>query len=121
MQTSGPRGNELSQQVHRVGFHFPSDIVHRACVMLDIDLDKLDDFLRRHEEWPEEKPRRGNARTSRRLKKLASEKKMIDVSKMSQADLDNQAKSAILDMFPAIPEDNLHEIVDHAFELVSLI
>lgn len=38
---------------------------------------------------------------------------------MSQGDLDHQASSAILDMFPAIPKRNLNEIVEHAFELVS--
>ena len=89
--------------------------------MLDIDLDTLEDLLRRHEEWPEEKPktRRGGLRSSKRLKKSASGKNMLDVSKMSQTDLDLQAKSAILDMFPAIPQDNLHEVIDHAFEIVG--
>ena len=89
--------------------------------MLDIDLNTLEDLLRRHEEWPEEKPkpRRGGVRNSKRLKKSAPGKKMLDVSKMSQIDLDQQAKSAILDMFPAIPQDNLHEVIDHAFEIVG--
>ena len=119
-QVAGSKGNELSQQVHRVGYHFPVDIVNRACNMLNIDLKELDELLRRHELWPEEKPR-GQFRSRRTKKSAAASKKLIDLTKMKQVDLDAQAKAAILDMFPAIPTNNLHEVIDHAFEIVSIL
>ena len=90
--------------------------------MLNINLKELEELLRRHEEWPEERPKRGQVQRSRRTKKAAAaNKKLIDFTGMSQADLDAQARSAILDMFPAIPKATLLDIVEHAFEIVSNI
>ena len=38
---------------------------------------------------------------------------------MSQNEIDRQAKNAIRDLFPSIPDKDLKEIITHAFELVS--
>ena len=38
---------------------------------------------------------------------------------MSQREIDSQARDAIQDLFPSIPQRDLDEIVEHAFELVS--
>ena len=103
-----------------MGYHFPESIVERACTSLGIDLDVEDDVLRRHEEWPEERPRhvrRTNYQHSKRSKKQGV-RRGAEILEMSQVELDVEAKAAILDMFPAIPEATMLDIIDHAFEKV---
>ena len=103
----------LSQQVHRIGHHFPSSVVGRACLSLGIDLSRSGHVLRQHELWRPE-------RQDRKKKGLKLPGKDASDSKLSQAVVDTQAREAIRDLFPKIPEQNMHEIIQHAFELVSL-
>ena len=89
---------------------------------LGIDLDKEDAVLRKHETWPKDEPKRGkgghrHANLTKRFGKppLSEE---LNLLQMTQDEIDAQAKAAILDMFPAIPHENLYQIILHSFELV---
>lgn len=121
-KTINKDNTELSKQVHRVGFHFPAEIVQRALTSLGIDLDKEDAVLRKHEIWPKDEPKRGrggnrNANLMKRNGKPQLQKG-LNLLQMTQEEVDAQAKAAILDMFPAVPHENLYQIILHSFELV---
>ena len=75
---------------------------------LGIDLSQSGHVLHRHELWPKERPRA-----------LQIVEKNVQEPQISQHELDKQAKAAILDLFPAIPRNDVEDIVNHAFELVS--
>ena len=100
--------NELSKEVHRVGWHFPSSVVSRACMSLGIDISQSGRALKRHHKWPKEVPR----------SKQTTKDSKVEGQSQSQVEIDAQAKAAIKDLFPAIPPNDLHQIVDHAFDLV---
>ena len=106
----------IADQMHRIGYHFPSSIVARACTSLGIDLTRDGRVLHNQRNWEvtaRPKPR------SRKWQKLLAE----NASKpgLSQAAIDTQAREAIKDLFPKIPQKDLHDIVTHAFELVGYI
>ena len=121
-KTIAKESTELSKQVHRIGFHFPAEIVQRALTSMGIDLDKEDAILRKHETWPknESKRGRGGHRHANLIKRNGKPVvcKDLNLLQMTQEEVDSQAKAAILDMFPAIPQENLYQIILHSFELV---
>jgi hypothetical protein len=100
--------------MHRIGYHFPSSIVARACTSLGIDLSRDGRVL--HNQHDLEAAARPKPRNRKWQKLLAD-----NASKpgLSQAAIDTQAREAIKDLFPKIPPKDLHDIVTHAFELVG--
>ncbi|MCJ1243502.1 hypothetical protein MMC30_000699 [Trapelia coarctata] len=102
----------IADQMHRIGYHFPSSIVARACTSLGIDLSRDGRVLHNQQDF--EAAPRPKAR-NRKWQKLLAE----NASKpgLSQAAIDTQAREAIKDLFPKIPQKDLHDIVTHAFEL----
>jgi len=88
--------------------------VARACTSLGIDLSRDGRVLHNQQDF--EAAPRPKAR-NRKWQKLLTE----NASKpgLSQAAIDTQAREAIKDLFPKIPQKDLHDIVTHAFELVG--
>lgn len=105
----------LSHEVHRIGHHFPSLVVEKACMSLGISLTQSGHVLPtqtvQHTAHHEPGPR--NRVTMNQLGGNAPLE--VDVP---QAILDTQAREAIKDLFPKIPEKDLHQIIRRAFKKV---
>ena len=113
-QTSKPSATALlAKHVHRVGYHFPSYIVGTACSTLGVTLNKHG----RVAQLPD-----GQGLSIQTSQKKRKGTQMSDVSasspELTQAAIDTQARNAIKDLFPNIPEKDLHDIVRRAFEKV---
>jgi hypothetical protein len=105
----------LSHEVHRIGHHFPSLVVEKACMSLGVSLTQSGHVLppQRIQHTAHHKPGHRNKVKINRLGWSAP--LQVDVS---QAILDTQAREAIKDLFPKIPEKDLHEIIRRAFKKV---
>lgn len=121
------RAIHLSHEVHRIGYHFPSYIVGRACISLGIDLSQTGHVLRRQQDWfvkastkPPRQPRQPPKNRDKNKKKKLHKSGSVESpsSEVSQATLDTQAREAIKDLFPKIPDKDLHDIVSRAFRKV---
>lgn len=104
---------DLSQQVHRIGYHFPSYIVDKACMSLGVQLSHSGQVIRRQQVMLAEPRKRS---TLKKTRKLRGDRNSSPKSDISQATLDTQAREAIRDLFPKIPERDLHAIVARAFQ-----
>ena len=116
VQMSNPKNPELSQEVHRVGFHFSSLVVENACLSLGVTLTESgrvvqSSFAFLNEDVPGRNPKK-------KMKRKGRESPKFDLN-MSQATIDTQAREAITDLFPKIPPGDLHEIVARSFQKVK--
>jgi len=110
--------------VSRIGYHFASSIVARACNDLgvyitpsghactSIDTNEISVLA------PDSKktvyPKQNNLRVRLRSKrKIHTEQEPI-----SQERLNYEARNALTDLFPKIPEQDLSSIISHAFKKV---
>ena len=112
---SNPKNPELSQEVHRVGYHFSSVVVERACLSLGVTLTQTgrvvqSSFATLNEDLLRPRPKAKGKRKGRESPKF-------DLSS-SQAVIDTQARQAIKDLFPKIPAQDLHEVVARSFQKV---
>ncbi|USP76020.1 hypothetical protein yc1106_03294 [Curvularia clavata] len=100
---------KLSHHVHRVGHHFPMEIISLACSKFGYtydetsglrkvkdDGDRNDWIARRFEDYSSRQAGQGQPTTEKETKSYVD--------------------GAIRDLFPKIPDDDLQAIVDHAFE-----
>ena len=119
VQTSRYQHEELSREVHRIGYHFPSTIVDRACLSLGITLTNSGKVAQSKiaffEDQASSHDRRSSKRKQRRSGRTGSPN--FDIT-LSQAIIDTQARDAIRDLFPNIPGKDLHEIIARAFQKV---
>ena len=105
----------MAHETHRSGYHFPIEIVDFAAktlnVTLDdtgrIDKDRLDPVV-------------GNPNRVVLTKKQRDKHPDLEDSQkeLTQAEIDTQAREAISDLFPKLPEQDLRDIVARAFEKV---
>lgn len=105
----------LSHEVHRIGYHFPSLVVEKACMSLGVSLSQSGQVLTsdgKFSSMQQRLPPTKKKRT-RRVRTTVAPKDDI-----SQATLDTQAREAIRDLFPKIPEKDLHDIICRAFQKV---
>ena len=115
-QMSNPKNPELSQEVHRVGYHFSSVVVESACLSLGVTLTESGRVVQStFASLNEEPPGRGMKRKS---KTKGRESPKFDLS-LSQATIDTQARESITDLFAKIPLEDLHNIVSRSFQKVS--
>ena len=84
----------------------------RACLSLGVDLSRDGRVLRYQHDWAVDNAQ--PAQEHRTRLNLLNQ----NSSKLSQATIDTQAREAIRDLFPKIPDKDLRDIVTHAFELV---
>ena len=110
----------LSEQVGRVGYHFPSNTVNQACRLLGVKLAKSGkvDFELESCRNPIRHSRPGASASQMKGKKLAPTTIDLVEDEMSQKELDAQATSAIRELFPRIPEKDIKQIVTRAFRKV---
>lgn len=103
LQQTTPHVNthDLSQHVHRIGYHFPSTVVATACSELGLYLTSA-----------------GKAVPFHTLGGLQSHPQAE--SEVSQITINTEARDAIKDLFPNIPEHDLYQIIKTAFQKVSL-
>lgn len=113
---------ELSKEVHRVGYHFSTRIVDKACESLGVTLNASGRVVQSHLAYLDE-DERGDRFQSRqeRLRKSRPVVRPADgrlEPTLSQALIDTQARDAIHDLFPQIPARDAHDVISRAFEKV---
>ncbi|WEW55646.1 hypothetical protein PRK78_001078 [Emydomyces testavorans] len=96
------RMHNLSQQVHRIGYHFPSVVVANVCMERGVFLSSTGKVMPyRH------LPSHGHVRDLMRERRADSE--------ISQNTINTEARDAIRDLFPNIPDKDLNQIIKTAF------
>lgn len=93
--------HDLSQHVHRIGYHFPSTVVATACAELGLYLASSGEAMPFH-----------TLGTAQNHPPAESE--------VSQITINTEARDAIKDLFPNIPQHDLFQIIKTAFQMVSL-
>ncbi|CDM30040.1 hypothetical protein DTO006G1_6254 [Penicillium roqueforti] len=92
------RHHNLSQHVHRIGYHFPSTVVAAVCSELGFYLTSTGKTV------PSTFP----------IQKL--ENNIRGESEISQQTLNTEARDALKDLFPNMPEKDLNQIIKTAFQ-----
>ncbi|KAF3393080.1 hypothetical protein DPV78_009378 [Talaromyces pinophilus] len=97
--TTTPHQNThgLSQQVHRVGYHFPSTVVAQKCMELGLYISENGNVV------PFEQFGTKSARTDGD----------VDVPQIT---INTEARDVIRDLFPRIPDDDINQIIKTAFQ-----
>ncbi|MCJ1263955.1 hypothetical protein MMC22_003826 [Lobaria immixta] len=103
----------LSHEVHRVGYHFPSLVVEKACMSLGVSLSQSGHVLPNNGKLPSIHQQQRSVNKRKNTRGLRDNSINTDIS---QATLDTQAREAIKDLFPKIPDKDLHEIICRAFQ-----
>ncbi|KAJ5689759.1 hypothetical protein N7462_004151 [Penicillium macrosclerotiorum] len=89
--------HNLSQHVHRIGYHFPSTVVAAACSELGLYLTSTGKAVPFHTLGSLENPPPADSETS-------------------QITINTEARDAIRDLFPNIPDNDLNQIIKTAFQ-----
>lgn len=95
--TPHQRMHDLSQQVHRIGYHFPSVVVATICMERGFFLSSMGKVMPYRQGAP---------------------KRRAD-SDLSQNAINAEARDAIKDLFPNIPKKDLGQIIKTAFQKVG--
>ncbi|RMZ85361.1 hypothetical protein DV737_g825, partial [Chaetothyriales sp. CBS 132003] len=98
--------HELSRVVHRVGYHFPSEVVSRVCAMYGIRLDSRGRLIK-------EKGQNDDMF----MRVYQNGELVLNENVRSQTDINTEAKEIIQDLFPKIPDKDLFQIIKTAFQL----
>ena len=114
VQTRPTKGRQGPLDVHRVGYHFPSVAVERACQSLGVTLSNGGQVLLNTGRLAAAQAKSKRSTGNKRKRQM-----MSPVSDVSQATLDTQAREAIRDLFPRLPEVDLHEILVESFQKVG--
>ncbi|OJD19254.1 hypothetical protein AJ78_00784 [Emergomyces pasteurianus Ep9510] len=102
--TPHQRMHDLSQQVHRIGYHFPSVVVATICMERGLFLSSTGKVVPYHA-----------ASSSQYPAKVLERERRAD-SEVSQNTINVEAKDAIKDLFPNIPTKDLNRIIKTAFQ-----
>jgi hypothetical protein len=99
---------KLSHHVHRVGHHFPVEIISLACSKFGYVYDEARGL---HED-------KTGARTNWIAQSIEdySSRQAAHGRPTTQKEDKEQTRGAVREMFPKIPEADLHAIINHAFE-----
>ncbi|KAI4169596.1 MAG: hypothetical protein LQ348_007247 [Seirophora lacunosa] len=115
---STSRSNSLSEQVGRLGYHFPSTVVEQACQSLRLTLPKSGTLRLR--QGTRQQPQRGSHRATRsahnKNDQITKPRAASVGNDMDQSEIDARAAFAIRDLFPKIPERDVQLIVAQAFQ-----
>lgn len=108
--------------MHRIGYHFPSITVEKACESLGVSLTNSGRVLQSTFALLDDVPAcNGLGRNTQGQKKKKAgafqSPAKFDIS-LSQAVIDTQAREAIKDLFPKIPAEDLHVIIGRSFQKV---
>lgn len=125
MQSASDTQNGIAIQVHRLGYHFPSVSVDKACQSLGVSLTASGHALQSrlapvdHGSMNTRSSKRQAAKNKQKANPQHEAPK-FNMTKLEQAVIDTQAREAIKDLFPKIPVDDLHMIIGRSFQKVAL-
>lgn len=91
--------HNLSQHVHRIGYHFPSTVVANACMDLGLYLSATGKAVPFYD-----------VGSNDGLERLSPE--------ASQITINTEARDVLRDLFPNIPDSDLNQIIKTAFQKV---
>lgn len=91
--------HNLSQHVHRIGYHFPSAVVASVCVDLSLYLTATGKAVPFYDIGSSEKLKHSD-------------------SQASQITINTEARDVLRDLFPNIPESDQNQIIKTAFQKV---
>jgi hypothetical protein len=94
--------HDLSKEVHRIGFHFPTTVVDEVCAHYGISLSASGTLIKEED------------RESFRQRRQGRNQRPDDVK--DQITINTEARDAIKDLFPNIPDNDLHQIIKTAFQ-----
>ena len=97
--------HELSKEVHRVGYHFPTDIVAKVCSHYGIHLTSSGRVINDQ----------NNGQIVMRVYQKGQ--LVLDEKVQDQIQINTDAKETIKDLFPNIPDNDLFQIIKTAFQL----
>jgi hypothetical protein len=100
---------KISHHIHRIGHHFPNEVVDLACDWLG--------YTTRNGVYEKNVDIATNSRIAKALEKHRRNPKPGDASN-SEQETKAQVTAAIRDLFPKIPGEDLKAIVKHAFREV---
>ncbi|OCT52291.1 hypothetical protein CLCR_08018 [Cladophialophora carrionii] len=103
--TPHAKRHELSRQIHRVGYHFPTTVVDQVCAHYGIRLNNRGELI---DESKDED-------LFRRVYQNADGQRPAE--EKDQVTINTEAKQTIKDLFPKIPDSDLFRIIKHAFQL----
>lgn len=104
---------KLSHHVHRVGHHFPIEIVNLACSKFNYTYDEANGLRK-------SKGSDGINWITQQVEDYSS-RQILHGRPSTEKETKNYITGAVREMFPKIPEADLLSIVNHAFEEVQLI
>ncbi|KAF2708926.1 hypothetical protein K504DRAFT_408226 [Pleomassaria siparia CBS 279.74] len=99
---------KISHHVHRLGFHFPAQVISEACDVLGYKY-RNNHFYKRARDLD-----LANTRLARSLA-THGERALLHGRPATEAESKTQVRDAVRDLFPKIPEQDLSAIVHHAF------
>ncbi|KIX04938.1 uncharacterized protein Z518_05809 [Rhinocladiella mackenziei CBS 650.93] len=95
--------HELSREVHRIGFHFPTSVVAQVCAHYGIRLTSGGQVI--------------DESTDDKLFTKVYQNGERPVEEKDQITINTEAKQTIKDLFPNIPDKDLFQIIKTAFQL----
>lgn len=100
-----------------MGYHFPSTVVEKACTSLSVSLSSSGKVIY-NQRPPSAGPIVRPGRKGKPRKRKLVAKQVLSQLEASQAEIDTEAKEAIKDLFPNIPDYDLYAVVRLAFKKV---
>lgn len=88
--------------MHRIGFHFPTTVVDEVCAHYGISLSASGTLIKEED------------RESFRQRRQGRNQRPDDMK--DQITINTEARDAIKDLFPNIPDNDLHQIIKTAFQ-----
>ena len=96
----------MSHHVHRIGYHFRAQIVEEACAELGYTI--------RRGRFVKEADLQAQHEQNRMAQILA--RHGVQMNQQMERETPTQVRAAIKELFPRIPEEDLEQIVQHAWE-----
>ena len=114
---------ELSKEVHRIGYHFSTFAVDKACQGLGVTLNAAGRVAQSNlsylnDDFTNSMGKRHATHMSKANPRISRDQNQVEDT-LSQEVIDSQARQAIRDLFPKIPERDLEEIILRAFDKVA--
>ena len=103
--TQHAQRHELSREVHRIGYHFPTEVIDQVCAHYGIRLDSSGRLIGEHD-------------SDQLFMKIQQKGEVVlNETIRDQVTINTEAKEIIRDLFPKIPDNDLFQIIKTAFQL----
>ncbi|KAI9849317.1 MAG: hypothetical protein M1837_004777 [Sclerophora amabilis] len=108
VSTSHKKANNITQHVHRIGYHFFSPVVNQACQELNLYISRTGRV--REQQYIDLPAHLDASQESRSFNRDGTP------GSVSQERLNSDARDALTDLFPKIPERDKKKIISRAFK-----